>query len=289
MTTDTSRIPNELRDIAERRIEDLLRRARRKYYETVRQTSLSGAFANGGHHPQWWAIHQEELSKSELHARARVVWSTYIEVLDRAGIRTIAGIMAEVLRLLPDRLRAEKNDIFAQDTMLLRQLGGSVTDDGLVKAEQEVLQDLQHDLELRAIQARALGTTTMAALSAPRYEASAAHWRKVQRYTAPPDPDWENAVKEAITALEALAKLVVADDNVTLGKALSRAPLRDVLHPSIVSQLQALWGYTNTEPGIRHAGTTAPAAIAADAQFAIDSCEAAIARILQVDAATQTG
>ncbi|MGK9121094.1 AbiJ-NTD4 domain-containing protein [Olivibacter jilunii] len=66
-------------------------------------------------------------------------------------------------------------------------------------------------------------------------------------------PDYRNSIKESISAVEALCKLLANDDKATLGKALAKIEKNYNLHSSLKSALSALYGYTSDAGGIRHA------------------------------------
>jgi hypothetical protein len=68
-------------------------------------------------------------------------------------------------------------------------------------------------------------------------------------------PDYRNSIKESISAIEAICKLIANDEKTTLGYALN-AIERDAkitLHPNLKNAFQSLYGYTNDADGIRHA------------------------------------
>ena len=65
-------------------------------------------------------------------------------------------------------------------------------------------------------------------------------------------PDYENSIKEAISALEALAREFTGRDNATLGEAIPGLGKRLKLHPALVEAIKKLYGYASDESGIRH-------------------------------------
>jgi hypothetical protein len=67
-------------------------------------------------------------------------------------------------------------------------------------------------------------------------------------------PNYRNSVKESISAVEALCKLIVNDPKVnTLGKALAVLEREYKLHGSLKEAYTKLYGYTSDAQGIRHA------------------------------------
>ena len=88
-------------------------------------------------------------------------------------------------------------------------------------------------------------------------------------------PDYENSIKESISAVEALCKIIVEDDKTSLGQALRKLELKGVeLHGGLKTALDKIYGYTSDENGIRHAGIDFKNAPSEDAQFMLVSCSA---------------
>lgn len=68
-------------------------------------------------------------------------------------------------------------------------------------------------------------------------------------------PDYRNSIKESISAVEAICKLIAKKQNTTLGDALNIIERQGLiaLHPSLKKAFSNLYGYTSDADGIRHA------------------------------------
>lgn len=68
-------------------------------------------------------------------------------------------------------------------------------------------------------------------------------------------PDYRNSIKESISAVESLCKIIAEDEKATLGQALKVIEQKGIvdLHPALKEAFSKLYGYTNDENGIRHA------------------------------------
>ena len=67
-------------------------------------------------------------------------------------------------------------------------------------------------------------------------------------------PNYPNSVKEAISAVECICRIILADRNVTLGTALNRLEDGGVpIHRAFRNGISALYGWTSSDAGIRHA------------------------------------
>ena len=85
-------------------------------------------------------------------------------------------------------------------------------------------------------------------------------------------PDYRNSIKESISAVESMAKVVTGQEGATLGKALVMLERDGALHPVLKQSFSKLYGYTSDEGGIRHAMLEEPNLTAADAKFFLLSC-----------------
>jgi len=89
-------------------------------------------------------------------------------------------------------------------------------------------------------------------------------------------PDYRNSIKEAISAVEAICKLITREKRATLGQALKRIEEKVSLHPSLKNAFSNLYGYTSDAEGIRHALLDEPNLSFEDAKFMLVSCSAFI-------------
>jgi hypothetical protein len=90
------------------------------------------------------------------------------------------------------------------------------------------------------------------------------------------NPDYRNSIKESISAVESLAKIISNDSNNTLAAALDRIKGRLKIHPSLELGFKKIYGYTSDAGGIRHALTEEPTCDFEDAKFMLVSCSAFI-------------
>ena len=86
------------------------------------------------------------------------------------------------------------------------------------------------------------------------------------------NPDYRNSIKESISAVENLARIISGNDKATLGDALKEMEWSGKLHTALKAGFSALYGYTNDADGIRHAMLDEPNLTTADAMFFFLSC-----------------
>lgn len=88
------------------------------------------------------------------------------------------------------------------------------------------------------------------------------------------NPDYRNSMKESISAVEAVCRIIAAKPNTTLSPALDAIKSQIGLHSDLSDGLKKLYWYTSDTGGIRHAlkDTTTPEA--EDAKFLLVTCAA---------------
>ena len=88
--------------------------------------------------------------------------------------------------------------------------------------------------------------------------------------------DYKNSIKESISAVESICKIITNKDNYSLGQALNSLEKSGVsLHKSFKLALSNLFGYTSDEGGIRHAeGLTESQVDYEEARFMLVACSA---------------
>ena len=87
-------------------------------------------------------------------------------------------------------------------------------------------------------------------------------------------PDYRNSIKESISAVEAICKLITKEEKTTLVKALKKIKDKVSLHPALEKAFSSLYGYTSDAEGIRHALLDEPNLSFEDAKFMLVSCSA---------------
>jgi len=117
----------------------------------------------------------------------------------------------------------------------------------------------------------------IAKISSPSdpFSATSTHIRQsLKLYSDRENPDYRNSVKEAVSAIEATAKVIVGDPKATLGKALAKIEEDHQLHGAFKEGVSKLYGWTSDASGIRHALSDVDKIDEADARFMLVSCSA---------------
>ncbi len=86
------------------------------------------------------------------------------------------------------------------------------------------------------------------------------------------NPNYSKAIHDAISAVEGLARSILKDESITLGKAIPRLRDKFGLHTNIMESLNKLYAYTCDQNGIRHGASVAPNLTYIDAKFMLVAC-----------------
>jgi hypothetical protein len=91
-----------------------------------------------------------------------------------------------------------------------------------------------------------------------------------------PAPDYANAIKEAVSAVEGTVKLINGSRGGGLHDALEALSAKIDLHPALKGALEKLYGYASDSDGIRHARLEAGTTAEAEARLMIVTCSAVV-------------
>jgi hypothetical protein len=89
-----------------------------------------------------------------------------------------------------------------------------------------------------------------------------------------PEPDYRNSVKESISAVESVVKVLGKENSQGLADALAELAKKTTIHSALQSGFIKLYGYTNDEDGIRHAILDEPNVGFDEAKYMVVSCSA---------------
>ena len=99
--------------------------------------------------------------------------------------------------------------------------------------------------------------------------------RALDAFSRKPVGDYLTAIKEAISAVESISKIVSKKEKASLGDALNIMDQQKKMHPAFKESFLKLYGYASDEKGIRHALLDDKISVnEADAHFMIVVCSA---------------
>jgi hypothetical protein len=89
-------------------------------------------------------------------------------------------------------------------------------------------------------------------------------------------PDYRNSIKESISAVESISKVLSTGARDSLGGALDKIKGKIKLHPALEKGFKQIYGYTSDTDGIRHALMEESTCDLEDAKYILVSCSAFI-------------
>ena len=111
------------------------------------------------------------------------------------------------------------------------------------------------------------------AISDSRFSGVSSHLEQALRLLADREnPDYRNSIKESISAVEAMARIIANSPKASLGQALKILEKSGKLHQALKDGFSNLYGYTSDENGIRHAMLEEPNITQSDAKYFLLSC-----------------
>ena len=100
---------------------------------------------------------------------------------------------------------------------------------------------------------------------------------KASSYLSEKNKDYENSIKESITALETLCSIITKNEKGTLGQLIDEIEKTKHIHPALKDAISKLYGFASDAPGIRHGGTESNADIRfEDAKLVLLICSSLI-------------
>ena len=93
-------------------------------------------------------------------------------------------------------------------------------------------------------------------------------------------PDYRNSIKESISAVESISKIISGDTKADLNKALKSIEDKVYIHSALKMGFTKIYGYTSDESGIRHAMFEEKDITFADAKYMLVSCSAFISYLI---------
>lgn len=94
-------------------------------------------------------------------------------------------------------------------------------------------------------------------------------------------PDYRNSIKESISAVEALVKIITNLPNATLGDGIKKLKQTIQIHPALEKGFLNIYGYTSDGDGIRHAMMEESKLDFEDAKYMLVSCSAFINYLIE--------
>ncbi|MBI4295299.1 MAG: hypothetical protein HY669_03940 [Chloroflexi bacterium] len=124
--------------------------------------------------------------------------------------------------------------------------------------------------------ASAVFVQTKELLQHPNLMGPSQQWDKALEHLSKRPPDAENCIKDAVGALEGLARILSAKPSDTLGQIIKPLGTQLGVHPALTSAVSSVYGYRGDEQAIAHGATSALQDLVAEAEMVLHWCAAAM-------------
>ncbi len=213
----------------------------------------------------------------------------WLAIADRIMAETETACTAESASEIRGLLAAELVRDSDEIIEMLRQVLGSQSQSARI-GELERSKDLarahvEQELEIKVLRQDRTRIPVGQQLQAPRYAAILTAWKKSVSFHENSPADESNACKEAVSAVEQLARIVVDDQSATLGGAITSLRASGRLQPPLLRCFEDLWGWASSTPGVRHGSAQTSNVDAPTAAYVLKCSEAALGLLLSIDAA----
>ena len=264
-----------------RRIGIMLEERKLAFARAARDT-LEQFGARNTIHSSMYVIAVHRICSEELDARAQLAWRVIRSVIDAEGWHPADDNVQQTEDMLREGLSTGSADVDEAYAKACSMIQGNWPT--LEAPRAQALQKAFADAEIDRLGRRSRHLPLLDALTAPRYVAAHAQWKKAFDKASATPPDYPNATKEAVSAVESLAQVVLGKTGLTLGDAVKELRSRKTLPVGADKVLDGLWAFSNATPGTRHGGTVPPSADESDWEFARQVAEAGTRMLLHVDA-----
>jgi len=118
-------------------------------------------------------------------------------------------------------------------------------------------------------------------LGSPEFQGPSQQWDKARGHLARRPPDPENCIKDAVGALEGLARIISQRPSDTLGQIIKSMARNLAIHQTLANAMSNLYGYRSDEQAIAHGATAALEDLVPEAELVMHWCAAAMAYLVK--------
>lgn len=162
-----------------------------------------------------------------------------------------------------NRYKDEKNDIIILWNILLERENSGYRFVG------ESLAPISNPIEIKEVN-ETLELTKSYRLKGPHDHIK----NSIEQLSKKPDPDYRNSIKESISAIESIVKIISKENSQGLSGALKILAEKVNIHSALTTSFLNLYGYTSDEGGIRHSLLEQSKVTYDEAKYMLVSCSA---------------
>lgn len=118
-------------------------------------------------------------------------------------------------------------------------------------------------------------------LSSGDFQGPSEQWEKAKGHLARRPPDPENCVKDAVGALEGVARILSQRPSCTLGQIIRPLAQQLGIHGALATTMSGLYGYRGDEQAIAHGATARLQDLVPEAELVLHWCAASIVYLVK--------
>jgi hypothetical protein len=216
--------------------------------------------------------------------------ASYLERLlkrvDELGEPWTVDLCADSIALLSGQLTNDWNWIVGMRDKTAGERLRDQTTGQITHAQNISIRLIEEELEARVLRQDRRRLPLPELLRPTRYEFVLSHLLSAYAAAAAPTPSGQDVAREAIHAVEALARLVTHEPTKTLGDCLRILMARsDDAGRQLLGSVEKIWAFCNVAPSVRHGGGTGDTVTAPESQYTLGVAEAALRFLLVQDRA----
>ncbi|HYL56656.1 MAG TPA: hypothetical protein VEU73_13880 [Gemmatimonadales bacterium] len=226
---------------------------------------------------------QEAACIREMNERVDAIWSVYRRIIVEASVPWTDDIRRDVVQRIETVMDHEVPYVedMARDVIVQHGHGFDLF---LRDASKGMRERIEAEMDLFGVRYRPVAASVILQLQADRYAGPRQHWTETLAALRSTPARTTHAAREAILALEGLAKIVAESPNETLGGCIKVLKKRGLLDGATANSLDALWGLVNTTQGLRHGATEEQTLPHSLAGYIVSVSEAALKLLFSLDA-----
>lgn len=185
--------------------------------------------------------------------------------------------------LLHAELQADWDSLLDLYRESVRPHNGSKRFGALNEALGRVEAELAHELQLLVLGEDRSRVPVTDRLTAPRYTDVLAAWHSATTNPRATDDQRVQAIRDAVGAVEQLARIVTDSPTATLGQSLAALKRADRVEAPLLRGIEELWGWTSNAAGLRHGASASEQPSGAESEYCLKLAEASLILLLSLD------
>lgn len=227
-------------------------------------------------------VDREAAAEYELRAKQWLAIAT--RVVRESGATWTQGRAQQIESAIRLELIADWEELVELVRSRTRAAGNGRIEQ-LEAAKHRMESDIHHELELLVLAQDVSRVPIDEQLASPRYASVLLALKKARLALNEQTPDSPNAAKDAVSAVEQLARIVTESPTATLGEAIRQLRGAGRVQAPLLDGVQEIWGWSSSTPSVRHGSTVELVVNLSTARYVLGQAEAAIALLLSVDTA----